>query len=142
MLGVVWGQVPVVEFDEIMQGQVFLPGTQIDDIRERQVVEGVQFVSLAVVDHVAHQSHFVGDFSVVLKMVETQTSFAQHVVLKAPLTLGPFESKEILFVLSLDPVFPPQQYPSHHFVIVALPQVKDTTVVSVLLDCSQLKVLN
>lgn len=75
-------------------------------------------------------------------MVETETGLAQHVVLETPLALGPFESQEILLVLSLHPVFSSQQNPPHHLVVVAFSQVKNSTVVRVLLNCSQLKVLD
>ncbi len=78
----------------------------------------------------------------VLEVIETETAFAQVDVLEPPLALGPFEVQEVFLIFSLDPVFSPEQNLPDHFMIVALAQIKITTVKRVFLDGSEFKIIH
>ena len=70
----------------------------------------------------------------VLEMVKTQTAFTKQMILEAPWTLRPFKVKIVIFILSLNPVFSPEQNFSDDFMIVTLAKKEETIVERILLD--------
>lgn len=70
------GEVAVIKLDEAVQGEVLFAGGEVDDEGGGDVVEGIELVGLAEVDHVPDQSLFVGDLAVELEVIEAQALLA------------------------------------------------------------------
>lgn len=114
--------VSIVEFQEAMEGEVFLSGSQVDNIGDRKVIKGIELVSLAEVYHVIDQSLLVGDLSVELEMVEAKAIFPYLMVFEAERVLCPFKVKE-LSVGGLSKRFPQGENPFNYLMVVALTQI-------------------
>lgn len=88
---VLLGYVSIIELDEAVQREVLFAGGEVDDEGGRYIVESVEFVRLAEVDHVPDQSLLVCDLPVELEVVEAEAFLAQLVILEPEGVLRPFQ---------------------------------------------------
>lgn len=126
-------KVAVVKLDEAMKREVLLSSGEVDDESGGDVVECVEFVGLAKVDHVPDQALLVGYFAVELEVVEAEAVLSELVVLEPEGVLGPLQ-EDSLVVAGLHQAHPLREGAFDCLVIIALAEVVVSYVIVELLD--------
>lgn len=84
-----------------MKSHIFFACSEVYDKGSWDVVEGVEFVGFAKVEHVPDQSLFVRYLSMKFEMIEAVTILTQPVELETERVLSPLKQQKGIWVVGL-----------------------------------------